>query len=709
MDSFDADTHTTSSMESFDTNDMNLHFGVMPDLSFGEWDLSAVSAQTNQQQQQQQTHHHHHHHHHHHQQQQQQQSINGCSDISSSNHQDFQHTINTMDVSPSFHMLPTPEGSDSSAGSDLMMSPFDMVASSGNVFSDEIFQDDEFFFQLEPAVMSRTTANDFTQFLANGIPPSPLTSPTLQPEITNSYARQPTNKNKSLPHGLNSLRNNNRYTPMKKQKSAGKYSVSASRQKKQQLQQQQQQLQFQQQQQQRQLNPSTPATVSKMMSTTPTTIMISNSIPMRISPKISISPIINSNIDNSPVNTPTRDSMPNLNLGNNLVSSISATQFPSNITSHSCILDHSDYNQASNQIAPITPATLMRLEKPKTSNQKQQQQFRHNKNQDHIESRQQQDIFMDKSTSQPIFISPQLPPSNQEKPNTFMMTTTGADANSLVSQPMLLISPGLTLSPVLLPSNPSSSSLPVRKIRKASHSNHNSNSSAVHGFTSNTKSPQALKPTISPNLKPKLYGILADEVAEQLAQKSNYQNILEGTAKSLGISYPSDLQSSLESRRTTHKAAEQKRRDSLKQSFDELKKVVPYKSMLNNNKSISSNSSNNGDSSSGGKNGDGTMKNVSKLFLLKRAHDHIVELQQKNKEKDDVIGKLMKELEALKGTSSLGDAEGELEGGELEGVELEGVELEGGELDGELDGECESDDESTFDNEKLTSDPNVES
>ena len=69
------------------------------------------------------------------------------------------------------------------------------------------------------------------------------------------------------------------------------------------------------------------------------------------------------------------------------------------------------------------------------------------------------------------------------------------------------------------------------------------------------------------------------------------------------------MHSSLESRRTTHKAAEQKRRDSLKQSFDELKKVVPHQ--------LSKGDGNTSKSNNNGKSGDG-IKNVSKLFLLKR-------------------------------------------------------------------------------------------
>ncbi|CAH1759088.1 11776_t:CDS:2 [Entrophospora sp. SA101] len=148
----------------------------------------------------------------------------------------------------------------------------------------------------------------------------------------------------------------------------------------------------------------------------------------------------------------------------------------------------------------------------------------------------------------------------------------------------------MVISPTTSPISPISSITPGRKIVR------NCASPIALGPSIHSKSPQALKPTISPNLKPKLPGVLADEVAEQLAEKSNYRSILEGTAQSLGISYSSDVHSSLESRRTTHKAAEQKRRDSLKKSFDELKK-----------------------------------------------------LQRENDEKDDMIKKLQYEVESLKG------------------------------------------------------------
>ncbi|KAF9558534.1 hypothetical protein BGW38_009123, partial [Lunasporangiospora selenospora] len=61
----------------------------------------------------------------------------------------------------------------------------------------------------------------------------------------------------------------------------------------------------------------------------------------------------------------------------------------------------------------------------------------------------------------------------------------------------------------------------------------------------------------------------------RLASKSNYQNILDGDHTALGLSYNTDLHSGIELRRTSHKAAEQKRRDSLKHCFEDLRQMIP--------------------------------------------------------------------------------------------------------------------------------------
>ncbi|KAJ3121733.1 hypothetical protein HK098_003434 [Nowakowskiella sp. JEL0407] len=75
-----------------------------------------------------------------------------------------------------------------------------------------------------------------------------------------------------------------------------------------------------------------------------------------------------------------------------------------------------------------------------------------------------------------------------------------------------------------------------------------------------------VSPGLKP-LKPKISGVDVN-----LLEKSNYENILEGGA---GLNFPAHLADSITARKTTHKQAEQFRRDNLKNSFEELKSVLP--------------------------------------------------------------------------------------------------------------------------------------
>ncbi|KAJ1943404.1 hypothetical protein FBU59_002922, partial [Linderina macrospora] len=92
-------------------------------------------------------------------------------------------------------------------------------------------------------------------------------------------------------------------------------------------------------------------------------------------------------------------------------------------------------------------------------------------------------------------------------------------------------------------------------------------------------------PTTTPRMAPRtpivaatsttnIVGLEAD-VVTRLATKSNYQNIIEGHSELLGLKYHTEFKSGLEKRRTNHKQAEQKRRDSLKLCFDDLKTRLP--------------------------------------------------------------------------------------------------------------------------------------
>ncbi|KAI4204874.1 MAG: hypothetical protein LQ346_001539 [Caloplaca aetnensis] len=87
----------------------------------------------------------------------------------------------------------------------------------------------------------------------------------------------------------------------------------------------------------------------------------------------------------------------------------------------------------------------------------------------------------------------------------------------------------------------------------------------------------ALRPRISPSIKPLLPEgavVSAETSALLLASKSNYQNLLEGTHLP-GVSYPETLSTNLTSKRTSHKIAEQGRRNRINTALQEIASLLP--------------------------------------------------------------------------------------------------------------------------------------
>ncbi|KAM0796164.1 helix-loop-helix DNA-binding domain-containing protein [Usnea florida] len=87
----------------------------------------------------------------------------------------------------------------------------------------------------------------------------------------------------------------------------------------------------------------------------------------------------------------------------------------------------------------------------------------------------------------------------------------------------------------------------------------------------------ALRPKISPSIKPLLPEgavVSAETSALLLASKSNYQNILEGNHLP-GVSYPETLSTNLTSKRTSHKIAEQGRRNRINTALQEIASLLP--------------------------------------------------------------------------------------------------------------------------------------
>ncbi len=97
-----------------------------------------------------------------------------------------------------------------------------------------------------------------------------------------------------------------------------------------------------------------------------------------------------------------------------------------------------------------------------------------------------------------------------------------------------------------------------------------------HRHSGSVSASPALLPKISPSIKPMVQGqSVSDNTASLLlATKSNYQNILEGTHLP-GVSYPSELSTNLTSKRTSHKIAEQGRRNRINMALQEMATLLP--------------------------------------------------------------------------------------------------------------------------------------
>ncbi|KAF9317883.1 hypothetical protein BG003_000195 [Podila horticola] len=140
------------------------------------------------------------------------------------------------------------------------------------------------------------------------------------------------------------------------------------------------------------------------------------------------------------------------------------------------------------------------------------------------------------------------------------------------------------------------------------------------GSQSVLMSPRSQPLLVSPSLKPWLPGVSTSEAMARLASKSNYQNILDGDHTALGLSYNTDLHSGIELRRTSHKAAEQKRRDSLKHCFDDLRQMIP--NIME--------------------------KSPSKVFLLKKSFDYICNLKSDVAQRDLEMARMKAQNEYMK-------------------------------------------------------------
>lgn len=114
--------------------------------------------------------------------------------------------------------------------------------------------------------------------------------------------------------------------------------------------------------------------------------------------------------------------------------------------------------------------------------------------------------------------------------------------------------------------------------------------------------------------------ISAETSALYLASKSNYQNIIEGTHLP-GVSYPEALAENLSSKRTSHKIAEQGRRNRINTALKEIEALLPQSPTMGSKKEKASKES--PDSEKAGSNN----QSNSKASTVEMAITYIKELQ----------------------------------------------------------------------------------
>ena len=163
-------------------------------------------------------------------------------------------------------------------------------------------------------------------------------------------------------------------------------------------------------------------------------------------------------------------------------------------------------------------------------------------------------------------------------------------------------------------------------------------------FSSSVLASPALLPRISPSIKPLLPGggAVSDDTASLiLASKSNYQNILEGTHLP-GVSYPTELSTNLTSKRTSHKIAEQGRRNRINSALQEIATLLPR----NNSKDSGGEKSGSGDGENpeGGTTKSNSQSANSKASTVEQAIEYIKQLEKDladaNKRADEAEKKL---------------------------------------------------------------------
>jgi hypothetical protein len=221
--------------------------------------------------------------------------------------------------------------------------------------------------------------------------------------------------------------------------------------------------------------------------------------------------------------------------------------------------------QQQQALPPATPTSLMKLPASKSKKQQPSSQQEHMVA-DHIESLELPESVSSHSmgpvnvqpVAQLLHLEPAPPQSIAPKPGPPSSIVKSSGISSATQSPQL---------------RPGSSGPAARKTPQLSARNSRKRS------TGSVQVSPALLPRISPNIKPLLPGTpgmssVEDTASRLLMSKSNYQNILEGNTVP-GVSYPSELSTNLTSKRTSHKIAEQGRRNRINSALQVMAGLLP--------------------------------------------------------------------------------------------------------------------------------------
>ncbi|OJD36501.1 hlh transcription factor [Diplodia corticola] len=159
----------------------------------------------------------------------------------------------------------------------------------------------------------------------------------------------------------------------------------------------------------------------------------------------------------------------------------------------------------------------------------------------------------------------------------------------------------------------------------------------------------ALRPKISPSIKPLLPegATTSDDThALLLASKSNYQHILEGTHVP-GVSYPEALSTNLTSKRTSHKIAEQGRRNRINIALQELQSLIPSPTIKPKDSGACAPVASNASPEESAQKKEERQSN-SKASTVENAIEYIRLLQRKDEERDRKMMDQRREIEELR-------------------------------------------------------------